>query len=111
MSETKFPPGPWKWSGDVDDPVLLCDPPQLDDRGRAIPILEAFNGGPVWDSSAELQVDEDAKQLIAAAPELYAVLADLLEESARCRAGGRLVMPSYIEKRVGPVLKKARGES
>ena len=41
----------------------------------------------------------DVERLIAEVRRQAAILADFKEEAERCRAGNRLVMPSYIEKR------------
>lgn len=48
--------------------------------------------------------------LAAEVLELRAFVADLAEECERCKAGGRMVMVSYIEKRLPQTDERPRGE-
>lgn len=109
MSETKFTPGPWV-VGDrrlvkhlhgfhtIETPVHIGGRWPGQQRGNCIVIC--YGHGPNGESLADAQ-------LIAAAPELYAVLAEL-EESAEY--WGEYDVPLGIVDRIKAALTKARGD-
>jgi hypothetical protein len=88
MSETKFTPGSWKI---VEDRV----PSSLEVYGGTIAICECWR-------RANAETEMANAQLIAAAPEMYAVLAWL-----NCRGGLGL----DAHKSIDAALAKARGEA
>lgn len=112
-ADGKFTPGPWKWDdSDADDPVLTRDPPETDSFGRRVGILQAIEGGPVWDSRAELDVGDADKALIAAAPDLYAALEGIVGSGTKaCRAFHEPHVPGCEWCAARAALKKARGET
>lgn len=63
--EPKFTKGPWRWEGDGDFGSHLSS-----NNGDGDVVRARWGGG----SSAELEVSDGDKHLIAAAPDMYAAL-------------------------------------
>lgn len=92
MSETKFTPGPWFIDGQGIGPKSSAD-----DQSYGITMPVAYIEEYDWPENHEANA-----HLIAAAPEMYAVLAWL-----NCRGGLGL----DVHKSIEAALAKARGEA
>lgn len=90
MTEPKFTPGPWRKSFTTVD----CG------RGRYI--------NQIWWKSKDVAEAEANAALIAAAPEMYELLSEILEFEPR---GINLNFFDRINPKIESVLRKARGES
>lgn len=93
MSEPKFTKGPWRILNSTD----------YDDRQFYYHILnmEGYNVANVEDCE---ECEEANAQLIAAAPDMYALLLDILTDY-QCMPN-----PAVMADKIEAVLKKARGE-
>lgn len=102
MSETKFTPGPWRAGRNPAMATVLDG-----HEGKAIYPKDSYRHiawANVFDEDGEFCMDEALANaaLIAAAPEMYAMLSDL----ATCGA----IVNSYYTARIQTLLAKARGE-
>lgn len=102
--ETTFTPGPWHVRRDPlhFDSATCVVAGISGNRKPFMYTLEASIGG-----DTDLETMEANAQLIAAAPELYAVLSEL-EES--CEYWSEYEVPLGIAERIKSALQKARGE-
>ena len=104
MSETKFTPGPWRISaGNIGNAIEAQSGKNVHEFDDGFRILATFQ--PCEPTGKYLEEQENAKanaNLIAAAPEMYAVLAWL-----NCRGG----LGSDVHKSIDAALAKARGEA
>lgn len=101
MTETKFTPGPWSLArGEVHHVGRLV----ITAKGMPPNSPLAFVGGADWDDAAQ----NDAA-LIAAAPDLYAALARIVESVARGASGDVCQTSDFDDARAA--LSKARGET
>ena len=115
MSEMKFTPGPWHY-GDEDESVLgvhyvdVHAGEYCTDTYRCIASAEgAFRNGDFQ------PLDEESRAnacLIAAAPELYAALSDIMENPQfQTAIGGNPIRVEELMIRAASALAKARGEA
>lgn len=71
MSEPKFLPGPWRWIEDGEwKGMLVAD----DGKGNLVIGHDAVDG----DAGLHFGIDKPDARLIAAAPEMYALMSELL---------------------------------
>ena len=94
MSEPKFTKGPWTFCND--DKGMY----QATDDGKRIKLLFSFDMSFVGISSSEHKANV---ALIAAAPEMYALLLDIVTDY-QCMPN-----PAVMADKIEAVLKKARG--
>lgn len=111
MSDTQFTPGPWRWCGNY----LMQDCPAKhkdsgDEHGKETNPFSTPAGRPIADDgsagdeySPSIDTGGPDARLIAAAPELYTSLAQIVGE------WGRPNTPKWHRAEVA--LAKARGES
>lgn len=94
MNRPKFTPGPWHVKN-LDKPYVMQE------NGIAL--------AQIWDCSVISREQADANaNLIAAAPEMYELLSEILEFEPR---GINLNFFDRINPKIDAVLRKARGES
>ena len=105
-SETNFTPGPWAVQKAED-----CMGRQLDDAVKWVVTSDEhdtwISTGPTWDPEHAEESEANAR-LIAAAPDLYAVV-DELEESSSYWS--EYCVPLGIVDRLRDALAKARGHA
>lgn len=107
MAETRFTPGPWKWS--YRDELLTHD-----DREVMPMWVEGQDPTLVEGCAVAFELSSADAHLIAAAPEMYAALAELAGrveawEAERIRLSGTEKRTDLTAARAA--LAKARGES
>jgi hypothetical protein len=95
MSEIKHTPGPWKW----------CGRGLEQDGGERLDVIytEVICGSFCYGSCVGMTVSDADKLLIAAAPDLYEALQEIIETEWIGGKGG------FVKARAA--LAKARGES
>jgi len=95
MTEPKFTPGPWNVKFHIVDDMTFC---VVEDESRKA-ICEVFSHEPNWEDEQEANA-----RLLAAAPEMYEMLASIRRT---LKYMGYL---PYLVKDIDLILRKARGE-